>query len=76
MPEQVLNGLGTSSFFTLGAGMVSDCFFLHERGRAMGIFTVFLTNSAHVAPIPGGFLAQYVNYRWYAFFFSLLYLHF
>jgi MFS family permease len=61
---RVLNGLGTSSFFTLGAGMVSDCFFLHERGRAMGIFTVFLTNSAHVAPIPGGFLAQYVNYRW------------
>ncbi|KAJ7863447.1 MFS general substrate transporter [Mycena olivaceomarginata] len=61
---RVLNGIGTSSFFTLGPGMVSDCFFLHERGRAMGIFTVFLTNSAHVAPIPGGFLAQYVNYRW------------
>jgi len=61
---RVLNGIGTSSFFTLGAGMVSDCFFLHERGRAMGIFTVFLTNSAHVAPIPGGFLAQFVNYRW------------
>ncbi|KAJ7223894.1 MFS general substrate transporter [Mycena haematopus] len=61
---RVLNGIGTSSFFTIGAGMVSDCFFLHERGRAMGIFTVFLTNSAHVAPIPGGFLAQFVNYRW------------
>ncbi|KAJ6460438.1 MFS general substrate transporter [Mycena vulgaris] len=61
---RVLNGLGTSSFFTIGAGMVADCFFLHERGRAMGVFTVFLTNSAHVAPIPGGFLAQYVNYRW------------
>ncbi|KAJ7081621.1 MFS general substrate transporter [Mycena belliarum] len=61
---RVLNGIGTSSFFTIGAGMVADCFFLHERGRAMGVFTVFLTNSAHVAPIPGGFLAQYVNYRW------------
>ncbi|KAK6967127.1 MFS general substrate transporter [Favolaschia claudopus] len=61
---RVLNGLGTSSFFTLGAGMVSDTFFLHERGRAMGIFTVFLTNSAHVAPIPGGFLGQFVSYRW------------
>ncbi|CAK5267759.1 unnamed protein product [Mycena citricolor] len=61
---RVLNGLGTSSFFTLGAGMISDCFFLHERGRAMGVFTVFLTNSAHVAPIPGGYLAQFVSYRW------------
>ncbi|KAJ7043769.1 MFS general substrate transporter [Mycena alexandri] len=61
---RVLNGLFTSSFFTIGAGVVSDCFFLHQRGRAMGIFTVFLTNSAHIAPIPGGFLAQYVSYRW------------
>ncbi|KAJ7504240.1 MFS general substrate transporter [Mycena galericulata] len=61
---RVLNGLGTSSFFTLGAGMVSDTFFLHERGRALGIFSVFLTNSAHVAPIPGGFLGQFVSYRW------------
>ncbi|KAF7366945.1 MFS general substrate transporter [Mycena sanguinolenta] len=59
---RVLNGLGTSSFFTLGAGTVTDTFFLHERGRAMGIFTVFLTNSAHVAPIPGGFLGQWCYY--------------
>ncbi|KAJ7207571.1 MFS general substrate transporter [Mycena pura] len=61
---RVLNGIGTASFFTVGAGVVTDCFFLHERGRAFGIFTVFLTNSAHVAPIPGGFLAQFVSYRW------------
>jgi len=30
----------------------------------MGIFTVALTNSAHIAPIPGGFLGQFVSYRW------------
>ncbi|KAJ7644448.1 MFS general substrate transporter [Roridomyces roridus] len=68
---RVLNGIATASFFTVGAGMVSDTFFLHERGRAMGVFTVFLTNSAHVAPIPGGFLAQYVNYRWCYYLVSL-----
>lgn len=28
---QVFNGLAVSSFFTLGAALVSDCFFLHER---------------------------------------------
>ncbi|KAF7307688.1 MFS general substrate transporter [Mycena kentingensis (nom. inval.)] len=61
---RILNGIGTSSFFTLGAGVVADTFFLHERGRALGIFTVFLTNSAHVAPLPGGFLGQYVGYQW------------
>ncbi|EIM88160.1 MFS general substrate transporter [Stereum hirsutum FP-91666 SS1] len=62
--SRVFNGLAVSSFFTLGAALVSDCFFLHERGRAMGLFTVCLTNSANIAYIPGGFLGQYVSYRW------------
>ncbi|KAJ7187223.1 MFS general substrate transporter [Mycena filopes] len=70
---RVLNGLATSSFFTIGAGIVSDCFFLHERGRAMGIFTVFLTNSAHVAPIPGGFLAQFPAILDLTMFFVMLF---
>nr|GAT59083.1 MFS general substrate transporter [Mycena chlorophos] len=61
---RVLNGIATSSFFTVGAGIVTDMFFLHERGRALGVFTVFLTNSAHVAPIPGGFLGQFVGWQW------------
>lgn len=61
---RVFNGIGTSSLYTLGAAVATDTFFLHERGRAMGIFSVCLSNSAHLAPIPGGFLGQYVSYRW------------
>ena len=37
---------------------------LYNSGRAMGVFTVALTNSAHIASIPGGFLAQFVGYQW------------
>ncbi|KAJ7105483.1 MFS general substrate transporter [Mycena crocata] len=58
--------------FTIGAVMESDCFFLHERGRAMDIFTVLLTNSAHIAPILGGFLGQFVSYRWCYYFPAIL----
>ncbi|KAF7333740.1 MFS general substrate transporter [Mycena venus] len=61
---RALNGITTSSFITIGAGMVTDCFFLHERGRAFGVFNVLLSNLTHIAPIAGGFIAQYVNYRW------------
>ncbi|KAF7342631.1 MFS general substrate transporter [Mycena sanguinolenta] len=61
---RALNGFATSSFITIGAGMVTDCFFLHERGRAFGVFNVILSNLTHIAPITGGFIAQYVNYRW------------
>ena len=34
----------------------------------MGIFTVFLTNGAHVAPIIGGYLVQTAGVRWAYYF--------
>lgn len=42
----------------LGPATVVDLFFYHQRGRAMGIFTVILTSGAHVAPIVGGLIGQ------------------
>ena len=48
----------------LGAAVAADLFFLHERGKAIGIFALFVSNGAHISPIPGGFLGQYVSYRW------------
>ncbi|EJD51127.1 MFS general substrate transporter [Auricularia subglabra TFB-10046 SS5] len=69
---EVFNGVGFSAALALGAGMVTDVFFLHERGRAMGIFTVFLTNGAHLSPIPGGFIAESVGWRWCFYLSSIL----
>ena len=37
---------------------------MHERGFYMGIFTLFLTNGPHVAPLMGGFIAQYIGWEW------------
>jgi MFS family permease len=48
---RAFNGFGQSAAFGLGAGTVVDVFFMHERGKAMGIFTLMLTNGAHLAPI-------------------------
>jgi predicted MFS family arabinose efflux permease len=33
------------------------------RGRAMGVFTVLMTNGAHFAPILGGLLGQFLGWR-------------
>jgi MFS family permease len=30
----------------------------------MGLFTVILTSGAHIAPIVGGFIGQYLGWRW------------
>lgn len=36
---------------SVGTAVVSDLFFLHERGEKTGIYTVFVTNGAHFAVI-------------------------
>jgi len=54
-------GVGTSAGMGIGAAVVADLFFMHQRGRYMGIFVVFVTNGAHVAALIGGPIAKYIN---------------
>ena len=61
---RAFHGLFSSAAMALGAAVAADLFFLHERGKAIGIFALFVSNGAHISPIPGGFLGQYVSYRW------------
>lgn len=60
---RVVNGLFPAAM-ALGPSTVVDCFPLHQRGRAMGVFTVVLTSGAHVAPIAGGLVGQFLGWRW------------
>ncbi|KAJ3894524.1 MFS general substrate transporter [Lentinula edodes] len=60
---RVLNGIfpvGTA----LGVATANDLFCLHERGRALGVYTVLSTTGAHFAPIPGGLIGQYLGWQW------------
>ncbi|KAK0267592.1 hypothetical protein LTR91_025115 [Friedmanniomyces endolithicus] len=50
--------------FALGAATVVDLFFFHQRGRAMGVYVVLMTNGSHLAPIVGGLVGQYLGWRW------------
>jgi multidrug resistance protein len=60
---RVFNGLWPAAL-GLGPATVVDLFFYHQRGRAMGLFTVILTSGAHIAPIVGGLIGQYLGWRW------------
>ncbi|KAG5733424.1 Protein HOL1 [Termitomyces sp. T112] len=64
MFARAMNGFGPSAAFGLGAGTVVDVFFMHERGKAMGLFTLMYTNGSHVAPIVGGYIARDLGWRW------------
>lgn len=68
---RVFNGFFPSAM-ALGAVTVADLFFFHQRGRAMGCFTVMMTNGGHLAPIIGGLLGQYLGWRWIFKFASIL----
>ncbi|KAF7428915.1 hypothetical protein PC9H_008151 [Pleurotus ostreatus] len=61
---RAINGFGPSAAMGLGAGTVVDVFYMHERGRAMGVFTLTMTNGAHLAPIVGGYVARNLGWRW------------
>lgn len=61
---RAFNGIAAGSPGAIGAATICDLFFMHERGFYMGIFTLFLTNGPHVAPLIGGFVAQYTTWNW------------
>ena len=50
---RIFTGLGPSAALGIGAGTVIDIFYGHQRGRAMGFFTLMSTNGSHLAPIVG-----------------------
>ena len=39
-------------------------YFMHERGKYMGIYVVFVSNGAHLAAIIGGYIALDIGFRW------------
>ncbi|KAJ5820169.1 hypothetical protein N7474_005760 [Penicillium riverlandense] len=57
-------GIGTSVGMGVGASIVADLYFMHERGLYMGIYVVFVTNGAHLAAIIGGLVAESLGWRW------------
>ncbi|KAJ3572699.1 hypothetical protein NP233_g2908 [Leucocoprinus birnbaumii] len=58
-----LIGISTTSQ-VLGVGIIPRLFFLHQRGRMMGLFLLVSFSGAHFAPIIGGLVATGLGWRW------------
>ncbi|KAF9894252.1 hypothetical protein FE257_007754 [Aspergillus nanangensis] len=63
MVTRAFNGLGAGATIAMGAATICDLYFVHQRGVYMGIYTLFLTNGAHLAPLLGGFVANSLGWR-------------
>ncbi|KAK0126714.1 hypothetical protein ONS95_008296 [Cadophora gregata] len=61
---RALCGFGFGGMMSVGTACVNDMFFLHERGEKTGVYSIFVTNGAHVAALIGGFLGQKAGWQW------------
>ncbi|KAI1311368.1 major facilitator superfamily domain-containing protein [Xylaria venustula] len=61
---RAISAFGISPAAALGSGVVKEMFFKHNRGRYIGIWTVFVTLGVPVAPFLFGFAVLRVGYRW------------
>jgi len=63
LTTRAFNGMASGCTVAIGGATICDIYFLHERGSHMGIYTFFLTNGPHLAPLVGGFVAQNLGWR-------------
>jgi hypothetical protein len=61
---QALNGIGLGSAVSIGASTVTDVFFQHERGKAMGVWTLLTNTGAFWACFLGGYIVTSKGWPW------------
>lgn len=54
-------------FLQIGGGINHDCFRKDQRGKAVALYSLMPFLSPAVAPIMGGYLTQYISWRWVFF---------
>ncbi|PNS17297.1 hypothetical protein CAC42_6980 [Sphaceloma murrayae] len=64
LAARVFTGMGGAAADTLAPDVVGQIFFVHERGRAMAIYTIFLTAGSLVGGVVGGYVAYSIGWRW------------
>lgn len=64
MAFRFFSGLGGSAPLAIGGGLLSDCFYPEQRGRAISIYSLAPLLGPAIGPIAGGFIAQNTTWRW------------
>src|SRR5690606_39406157 len=68
MPQLVafraLQGLGAGGIIPVTLTIVGDLFDVEERARMQGLFSAVWGTSAVAGPTVGGFIVDYVDWRW------------
>jgi hypothetical protein len=60
--SRLLAGIFSTTSLTLGAGVLLDIFFLHQRGKAFAFYTISALLGSLIAPVTSGFITE--NASW------------
>ncbi|KAK8049636.1 hypothetical protein PG994_011366 [Apiospora phragmitis] len=70
--SNIIGAFAGSSTEALGASMVSDLYFLHERGAKMGIYTNAISAGNTIGPLFCSFVLQGISWRWHKWITAIL----
>lgn len=73
LAARIVQGFGASASEALGAAIVADIFFLHERGRLIGFYTLMISTGSALGSLFAGFVINSSqNWRWINWMNSIL----
>jgi MFS family permease len=65
-------GMGGGAADTLAPDVVGQIFFVHQRGRAMAIYTIFLAAGSLIGGLIGGYITASMGWRWTMYISAIL----
>ncbi|TKA68422.1 hypothetical protein B0A49_08384 [Cryomyces minteri] len=63
--SNIVAAFAGSSTEALGAAIVNDLYFLHERGAKMGVYVSAISGGNTIGPLICGFVVQSIGWRWH-----------
>jgi hypothetical protein len=63
--SNIVAAFAASSTEALGASIVNDLYFLHERANLMSIYMGFISGGNTIGPLICGFIVSSVSWRWF-----------
>jgi len=63
--SNIIAAFAGSSTEALGASIVNDLYFLHERGAKMGLYMNFISGGNTIGPLICGFIITGLSWRWH-----------